>query len=75
MGEMENGLVEEVPESDLAKQAKVFYLPHHPEAKQASTSTRIRPVFDASAKDPNGVSLNDCPEVVLHSCQICYLSC
>ena len=38
----------------------VFYLPHRPVIKEASESSKIRPVFDASAKGSNGISLNDC---------------
>jgi hypothetical protein len=41
----------------------VQYLPHRPVVKEASTSTKIRPVFDASCKASNGLSLNDCLEV------------
>ena len=40
----------------------VFYLPHHPVIRESSLSTRIRPVFNASAKGYNGVALNDCLE-------------
>jgi len=37
-----------------------FYLPHHPVVREQSSTTKIRPVFDASARDENGLSLNDC---------------
>ncbi|XP_024877009.1 uncharacterized protein LOC112457902 [Temnothorax curvispinosus] len=36
----------------------VFYLPHHGVLKSDSTTTKLHVVFDASAKDLNGVSLN-----------------
>lgn len=36
-----------------------YYLPHHPVIKEASSTTKIRPVFDGSAKSNNGRSLND----------------
>ena len=36
-----------------------YYLPHHCVFKD-STTTKLRVVFDASSKSPNGNSLNDC---------------
>ena len=52
--------VEPVPTADLKKpQEKVFYLPMHAVRKESSSTTKIRVVFDASAKSSSGVSLND----------------
>ena len=36
-----------------------FYLPHHSVIKDASSTTKLRAVFDDSAKSASGVSFND----------------
>lgn len=55
-----DGIIEEVP---LAEESnKGYYLPHRPVLKENST-TRLRPVFDASAHTENSPSLNQCLEV------------
>ncbi|XP_043474287.1 uncharacterized protein LOC122506260 [Leptopilina heterotoma] len=36
-----------------------YYIPHHPVIKLSSHTTKLRVVFDASAKTTNGKSLND----------------
>jgi hypothetical protein len=61
--EMEdNGIIEEVSSNSQPSPGHIFYLPHRPVVKESSTSTKVRPVFDASAKGYNNVSLNDCLE-------------
>ncbi|XP_058827626.1 uncharacterized protein LOC131687552 [Topomyia yanbarensis] len=36
-----------------------YHLPHHAVVREDSTTTKLRVVFDASCKTPNGPSLND----------------
>ena len=56
----DSGHAEEVPPSDLNKDpCDVFYLPIHCVRKESSTTTKVRAVFDASAKTSTGISLND----------------
>lgn len=38
---------------------RAYYLPHHPVIKEASSTTKVRVVFDGSAKTSTGFSLND----------------
>ena len=55
------GHAELVPSCDLKKpEYDVFYLPVHVVYKDSSTTTKVRAVFDASAKSVSNVSLNDC---------------
>ncbi|XP_045482841.1 uncharacterized protein LOC123686673 [Harmonia axyridis] len=57
---LDEGIIEEVPVSDLQYQG--HYLPHRHVVRESSTTTKIRPVFDASAKEKNQPSLNQCLE-------------
>ncbi|CAM1293624.1 Uncharacterised protein r2_g268 [Pycnogonum litorale] len=55
------GHAELVPTGDKAKSCgEVFYLPHHSVSNESSSTTKLRVVFDASAKTDSGMSLNDC---------------
>ena len=50
---------ETVPECDLVANKESYYMPMHVVTKVSSTTTRMRVVFDASAKSTSGTSLND----------------
>lgn len=54
---LKNGIIEEVEKDDETKPG--HYLPHRAVVKNSAT-TKIRPVFDASAHLKNYPSLNDC---------------
>ena len=54
------GHTEPLPEAEHKKpHQEIFYLPMHAVVKESSTTTKVRAVFDASAKSSSGVSLND----------------
>lgn len=56
---LRDGIIEEAPNPPSARDPKVHYLPHQPVIKDYGT-TKIRPVFDASAIGRNKISLNSC---------------
>ena len=57
---IKSGHAERVPEHDLSKPvSEVLYLPMHMVYKESSSMTKVRVVFDASAKSSTRVSLND----------------
>ena len=54
------GHLEPVPEEEINNGcSNHFYLPHHAVIKESSTTTKLRVVFDGSAKTTTGISLND----------------
>ena len=50
---------EKVPDKELHS-PDAYYMPHHCVIKESSSTTKLRVVFDASAKTSSGTSLNDC---------------
>ena len=61
-GYLQQGFIEEVPHGEPPDSGAVYYMPHRPVVKESNLTTKVRPVYDASAKGFNGVSLNDCME-------------
>ena len=57
---LQQGIIEVVPPDETEESG--HYLPHRAVIKEKSTTTPVRPVFDASAKEKNSPSLNDCLE-------------
>lgn len=57
---LKEGIIEEVPEEQI--EASSHYLPHRPVLKEDSTTTKIRPVFDASNRIKGKPSINMCLE-------------
>ena len=56
---IENGVVEVVEDPALIEGECVHYLPHHAVVRQDKQTSKLRIVYDASAKS-SGVSLNEC---------------
>lgn len=48
-----------VSEDEEKKKVPHFYMPHHGIIKEASSTTRLRVVFNGSEKSSSGISLND----------------
>ncbi|UYV71802.1 hypothetical protein LAZ67_9000462 [Cordylochernes scorpioides] len=64
---MEQGIIEYAREDKLDG---VHYLPHRPVYKRNSQTSRIRPVFNASARKRGKLSLNDCLDKRLNLIEI-----
>lgn len=57
--QLKEGVIEEAPQNPTGE--RVFYMPHKPVVKQSAITTKVRMVFDASAKPhPLANSINDC---------------
>ena len=60
----DNDHIEEVPSDKVAcAPDQCYYLPHHCVFKDDSTTTKLRVVFDGSAKTTNGISINEAMKV------------
>jgi hypothetical protein len=57
--QLDKGIVETVTEPALSVSDRVHYLPHHGVVRQDKATSKLRIVYDASAKS-TGPSLNDC---------------
>ncbi|XP_050305074.1 uncharacterized protein LOC126742475 [Anthonomus grandis grandis] len=56
----ELGHMSKLNENDIVNNVEcVYYMPHHAVVKEDSTTTKLRVVFDASAKTDRGISLNE----------------
>jgi hypothetical protein len=56
---LELGHMHEATENEKLDTKHAYYMPHHAVVKESSTTTKVRVVYDASAKSTNGFSLND----------------
>ena len=57
--QVDNGMVEKVDNPEVIQGDRVHYLPHHAVIRIDKETTKLRVVYDASAKQ-HGPSLNDC---------------
>ena len=57
---MKDGIIEKVDDDDYGVVEKAHYLPLRVVVQCDKETTKLRVVFDASAKNENELSLNDC---------------
>ena len=61
--QINEGIIEKVRETETSEKGKEFYLPHRPVIREFVETTKIRNVYDASAKpNKDSISLNECLE-------------
>ena len=60
-GQLVNNVIEKISENQSENPEELF-LPHRPVIRQNAESTKLRVVYDTSAKSGSGYSLNDCLE-------------
>ena len=57
--QMSRGIVEKIDEADKSPPGEIHYIPHHAVIRKDKSTTKLRVVYNASAK-ADGPSLNDC---------------
>ena len=61
--QINEGIIEKVGKTETSEKGEEFYLPHRPMIRESAETTKIRIVYDASAKpNKDSVSLNECLE-------------
>ena len=60
--QLKNGIIELVDKADNISNERTHYLPHHAVVRRDKATTKVRVVYDASAK-AEGSSLNECLHV------------
>ena len=61
--QLQSGIIEKVPDSELSNHEDAHFLPHHGVLRSDRTTTKLRIVYDGSAKCPEtNQSINDCLE-------------
>ena len=60
--QLEKGVIERVPICQIDEEkGPIHYMPHHPVIRRGKSTTKVRIVYDGSAKSKeSGLSLNDC---------------
>ena len=60
--QLERGIIESIPMQQTNKEkGSIHYMPHHPVIRKGRSTTKVRIVYDGSAKSKeSGLSLNDC---------------
>ena len=58
--QLSRGIVENVEPLYPMEAKQIHYIPHQPVIRSEKSTSKLRIVYDASAKATNGLSLNDC---------------
>ena len=66
--QLKNGIIEIVDDVESISNERIHYLPHHAVVRRDKATTKVRVVYDASAK-AEGSSLNECLHVGPKFCQ------